>query len=79
MMVARVTGCESGEFEHTFGDVHLYLNHLDQADREFAREPLPLPRARLQRERRSLPGMRGEDVALVRDRHHPALPASVSV
>src|SRR5579859_6642089 len=43
MMVAKVTGLEPGEFVHTLGDAHLYLNHLDQAREQLTREPLPLP------------------------------------
>ena len=79
MMVARVTGYEPGEFVHTFGDVHLYLNHLDQADRQLAREPLPLPRVHLHGERRSILDFRYEDVELLDYRHHPAIPAPVAV
>ena len=76
MMVARVTGCEPGEFVHTFGDAHLYLDHLEQADRRLAREPLP--RVRLHGERRSLLDFRHDDVELLDYRHHPAIPAPVS-
>jgi len=47
MMMARATGLEPGEFIHTLGDAHLYLNHLDQAKRQLTREPLPLPTVRL--------------------------------
>ena len=79
MMVARVTGHEPGELVHTFGDAPLCLNHLDQADRQLAREPLPLPRVRLHAERRSLLDFRHEDVELLDYRHHPAIPAPVSV
>ena len=79
MMVARVTGYEPGEFVHTFGDVHLYRNHLQQADRQLAREPLPLPRVRLHGERRSLLDFRYEDVELLDYRHHPGIPAPISV
>ena len=79
MMVERVTGHEPGEFVHTFGDVHLYLNHLDQADRQLAREPLPLPQVRLHAERCSLLDFRYEDIELRDSRHHPAIPAPVSV
>lgn len=79
MMVARVTGCEPGGFVHTFGDAHLYLDHLDQADRQLAREPLPLPRVHLHGERRPLLDFRYEDVELLDYRHHTAIPAPVSV
>ena len=79
MMVARVTGCEPGEFVRAFGDVHFCLNHLDQADRQPRHEPLPLPRVRLHGERRSLLDFRYEDVELLDYRHHPAIPAPVSV
>ena len=79
MMVARVTGYEPGEFVHTFGDVHLYLNHLDQADLQLAREPLTLPRVRLHGEGRSLLDYRYEDVELIDYRHHPAIRAPISV
>lgn len=79
MMVARVTGYEPGEFVHTFGDVHLYLDHLDQADRQLAREPFPLPQVRLHGEGRSLLDFRYEDIELLDYRHHPAISAPVSV
>ena len=44
MMMAQVTGLKPGEFVHTFGDVHLYLTHLDQADEQLKTEPARLPR-----------------------------------
>ena len=78
MMVARVTDCKPGEFVHTFGDVHLYRNHFQPADRQLAREPLPLPRVRLLGERRSLFDFRYADVELLDYRHHPGIPAPVS-
>lgn len=79
MMVAKVTGYEPGEFVHTFGDVHLYSNHLRQAEEQLARKPFPLPRVRLRRAPRSLLEYRYEDVELLDYRHHPAIPAPVSV
>jgi thymidylate synthase len=47
MMMAQATGLQPGEFVHTLGDAHLYLNHLDQAKRQLARDPLPMPTVRL--------------------------------
>ncbi|HEY5006815.1 MAG TPA: thymidylate synthase, partial [Caulobacteraceae bacterium] len=43
LMMAKVTGLEPGEFVHSFGDAHLYLNHVDQAELQLTREPLPFP------------------------------------
>ena len=53
-MVAQVTGLQPGDFVHTFGDAHLYLNHLEQARLQLSREPRPLPRLRLNPAVRSL-------------------------
>ncbi|MEX0374634.1 thymidylate synthase [Spiribacter pallidus] len=78
-MVAQVTGLEPGEFVHTFGDAHLYLNHLEQADRQLAREPLPLPRLKLNPEVDSLFDFRFEDIELVGYEAHPHIPAPVAV
>jgi len=78
-MVAQVTGLEPGEFIHTFGDAHLYLNHLEQADRQLAREPLPLPRLKLNPEVDSLFDFRFEDIELVGYEAHPHISAPVAV
>ncbi|MCP5151753.1 MAG: thymidylate synthase [Ectothiorhodospiraceae bacterium] len=79
LMVAQVTGLRPGEFVHTLGDAHLYLNHLEQADTQLAREPHPLPRMRLNPERRALDEFVYEDFELVDYRHHPAIRAPVAV
>ncbi|MGI9169953.1 MAG: thymidylate synthase, partial [Caulobacteraceae bacterium] len=77
-MVARASKLEAGEFVHTFGDVHLYLNHRDQAVRQLAREPRPLPTLRLAGGT-DIFGYAPEDVA-VEDYHpHPAIKAPIAV
>jgi thymidylate synthase len=79
MMVARVTGLEAGEFVHTFGDVHLYRNHLEQARLQLQREPFPLPTMKLNPEVKSLFDFRYTDFELVGYRHHPHIEAQVAV
>lgn len=79
LMIAQVTGLEPGEFVHTFGDAHLYLNHLEQAEMQLAREPLPLPTMRLNPEVTDLFGFKYEDFTLEGYRFHPHIPAQVAV
>lgn len=79
MMVAQVSGYRPGEFIHTFGDAHLYLNHLEQAELQLAREPYPLPRMKLNPNIRSLFDFRYEDFELVDYQSHPAISAPIAV
>ena len=79
MMVAQVTGLEPGEFVHTLGDAHLYLNHLEQADTQLAREPYPLPRMRINPGVESITDFVYDDFELVGYTHHPAIRAPVAV
>ncbi len=79
LMVAQVTGLEPGEFIHTLGDAHLYLNHLEQADLQLAREPLPLPRIRLNPAVTDLFEFRYEDFELLDYQAHPHIKAPVAV
>jgi thymidylate synthase len=79
LMVAQVCGLESGEFVHTFGDTHLYLNHLDQAREQLEREPRRLPVMRLNPQVRDLFAFRYEDFALEGYDPHPAIRAPVAV
>jgi thymidylate synthase len=79
LMMAHVTGLAPGEFIHTFGDVHLYLNHLDQADEQLGRAPRALPRMEINGEVRSLFDFAHEDFKLVGYDPHPAIGAKVAV
>ena len=79
MMVAQVCGLRAVEFIHTFGDLHLYTNHLDQAREQLAREPRPLPRMKLNPERRELDEFVYEDFVLEGYDPHPAIKAVVAV
>ncbi|MEY4176687.1 MAG: hypothetical protein RLY70_261 [Planctomycetota bacterium] len=79
MMVAQTTGLAPGEFIHTFGDVHLYRNHLDQARLQLERDCRPLPRMRINPSVESLFAFRYEDFALEGYDPHPHIPAPVAV
>ena len=78
-MIAQVTGLKAGEFIHTLGDVHLYLNHLDQARLQSRRKPRPLPQLRLSPQVKDLFQFKYGDIQIVDYHPHPALPAKVSV
>jgi thymidylate synthase len=78
-MIAQVTGLQPGEFVHTLGDAHLYLNHLEQADTQLSREPLPLPRMQLNPARKDLFDFVYEDFTLEGYECHPAIKAPVAV
>jgi thymidylate synthase len=79
MMVAQVCDLAPGDFVHTFGDAHLYLNHLEQARLQLTREPRPLPRMALNPERRSLADFVYEDFTLSGYDPHPAIKAPIAV
>ncbi|MCL4766927.1 MAG: thymidylate synthase [Hyphomicrobiaceae bacterium] len=79
MMMAQVTGLRPGEFVHTFGDAHLYLNHLEQADLQLSRTPRPLPRMRLDPEVTDIFRFRYEDFELSGYDPHPHIKAPVAV
>jgi thymidylate synthase len=78
-MAAHVCGLAPGDFVHTFGDAHLYLNHLEQARLQLSREPRPLPRIKLNESVKSIFEFRFEDVTLENYRPHPAIKAQVAV
>jgi thymidylate synthase len=79
MMVAQVCGFQLGEFVHTFGDAHLYLNHLDQAREQLSREPRTLPRMKLNPTVKDLFEFRFEDFTLEGYDPHPLIKAPIAV
>jgi thymidylate synthase len=78
-MVAHVTGLKVGDFVHTLGDAHLYLNHLDQANEQLSRTPLPLPRLIIKREVKEIDAFRYEDFEIAGYQSHPHIAAPVAV
>jgi thymidylate synthase len=79
MMVAHATGLRPGDFVHTFGDAHLYKNHLEQAKLQLTRKPRPLPQLRITAENRDIFALRFEDVVIEGYDPHPHIAAEVSV
>ncbi len=79
MMVARVTGLKAGDFVHTFGDAHIYLNHLEQVREQLGRTPRPLPRMLLNPKVKSLFDYQYEDFQLEGYNPYPAIKGTVSV
>jgi len=79
MMMAQVTDLEPGEFIHTLGDAHIYLNHLEQVELQLTREPRPLPSVRLNPSVKDLFGFRFEDFTITDYNPHPHIKGKISV
>ena len=79
MMVAQVTGLRPGTFVHTFGDLHLYSNHLEQARLQLSREPRPLPQMQINPDVTDIHDFTFQDFTLVGYDPHPAIPAPIAV
>jgi thymidylate synthase len=79
LMMAQVTGLQPGDFVHTLGDAHLYLNHLEQTDLQLSREPFPLPQMKLNQAVTDLFDFKYEDFELVGYQHHPHIKAQVAI
>lgn len=79
LMLAQVSGLKPGEFIHTFGDAHLYSNHLDQADKQLAREPRPLPRMKINPEVKNIFDFAYEDFELENYQPYPGISAPIAV
>ena len=78
-MLAQTTGLAVGEFVHTFGDAHLYNNHIDQAHCQLERSPKPLPSIRLNAAVKDLFAFEADDIALCEYHPHPGIKAAISV
>jgi thymidylate synthase len=78
-MVAQVCGLKPGDFVHTLGDAHLYLNHLEQAELQLTREPYAPPQLRLNPERRQLEDFSFDDIEIIGYQSHPAIKAPIAV
>jgi len=79
LMIAQVCDLEPGEFIHTFGDVHLYSNHVEQAQLQLSRTPHPLPQMKLNPEAKDIFGFRFEDFTLENYVADPHIKAPVAV
>jgi thymidylate synthase len=78
-MIAHVCGLEPGDFVHTLGDTHLYLNHLEQARLQLTRQPHPLPELVIRRKVESIYDFKYEDFELINYQSHPTIKAEISV
>ncbi len=78
-MMAHVTGLKVGDFVHTLGDAHIYLNHLEQIDEQLSREPYALPRLVMKREVKAIDEFRYEDFEIVNYQAHPNISGSVAI
>ncbi|AWL11045.1 Thymidylate synthase [Saliniradius amylolyticus] len=79
MMMAQVCDLEPGDFVHTFGDAHLYLNHLEQAQTQLQREPYPLPSMQINPDVKDIFGFRFDDFELMNYQAHPHIKAPVAI
>ncbi len=79
LMMAQVTGLQPGDFVHTFGDVHIYSNHLEQVKLQLTREPYPLPQMKINPEVKSIFDFKYEDFELVNYQAHPHIKGKVAV
>lgn len=79
MMIAQVCDLEPGEFVHTFGDAHIYLNHIEQVELQLTREPRELPTMKINPEVKSIFDFKFEDFTLENYDPHPHIKGAVSV
>jgi thymidylate synthase len=78
-MMAQVTGLQPGEFVHTFGDVHIYNNHLEQVKLQLTRKPYPLPTMKINPDIKNIFDFKFEDFELINYEAHPHIKGKVAV
>jgi thymidylate synthase len=79
LMVAQVCDLQPGDFVHTFGDAHLYLNHLEQVNTQLARRPYPLPQMQLNPDVKDIFAFSAADFTLLNYQAHPHIKAPVAI
>ena len=79
MMIAQVCDLEFGDFVHTFGDAHIYLNHLEQVDTQLARQPFPLPEMKLNKDVDNIFNFKYEDFELINYQAHEKITAPIAI
>ena len=79
MMMAQSTGLKPGDFIHSFGDAHIYLNHIDQVKLQLSREPYPLPKMNINPNKKNIDDFVFEDFELVDYQCHPHIKGEISV
>ena len=79
MMIAQVTDLELGEFVHTFGDAHIYLNHFEQVDEQLSRQPYPLPQMNINPAVSNLFDFNYDDFELINYQSHPKIIAPIAI
>ena len=79
MMIAQVTGLQVGEFVHTLGDAHIYMNHFDQVDTQLSRDSLPLPEMKINPDVSSIFDFSYEDFELINYQSHPSISAPIAI
>ena len=79
LMIAKVTDLEPGDFVHTFGDTHIYLNHLEQVKLQLSREPMPLPTLKLNQTVKNIEDFKFDDIEILNYNSHPPIKGKISV